>query len=137
MVFRASALEQAVDLGIALCAGELVKCSLMPWAIVANRALPLAVGAHPRELPRRGVLYGDFWESYQKVLPDDDRHRAVGKSEGQTGHHVERWNCTLRQRLGRFVRKTLSFSKSEAMHEVCLLLLFLHDYNLSCLNNTG
>ena len=64
----------------------------------------------------------------------DDRHRAVGKSEGQTSH-VERWNCTLRQRLGRFVRKTLSFSKSEVMHEICLLL-FLHDYNLSCFNNT-
>ncbi len=83
---------------------------------------------------RRGILYSDFWESYQKVLPDD-RHKAVGKSEGQTSH-VERWNCTLRQRLGRFVRRTLSFSKSEAMHEVCLLL-FLHDYNLNCLNNTG
>lgn len=50
--------------------------------------------------------------------------------------HVERWNCTLRQRLERFVRKTLSFSKSAVMHEVCLLL-FLHDYNLNCLNNTG
>jgi insertion element IS1 protein InsB len=83
---------------------------------------------------RQGILYSDFWESYQKVLPDG-QHRAVGKSEGQTSH-VERWNCTLRQRLGRFVRKTLSFSKSEVMHEVCLLL-FLHDYNLSCLDNTG
>ena len=82
---------------------------------------------------RRGVLYSDFWESYQKVLPKD-RHHPVGKSEGQTSH-VERWNCTLRQRLGRFVRRTLSFSKSEVMHEVCLLL-FLHSYNLSCLNNT-
>jgi insertion element IS1 protein InsB len=81
----------------------------------------------------RGILYSDFWESYQKVLPDA-RHQPVGKSEGQTSH-VERWNCTLRQRLGRFVRKTLSFSKSEEMHEVCLLL-FLHDYNWSCLNNT-
>ena len=82
---------------------------------------------------RRGVFYSDFWESYQKVLPDD-QHQPVGKSEGQTSH-VERWNCTLRQRLGRFVRKTLSFSKSEEMHEVCLLV-FLHDYNLNCLNNT-
>jgi insertion element IS1 protein InsB len=75
---------------------------------------------------RRGVLYSDFWESYQRVLPED-RHRAVGKSEGQTSH-VERWNNTLRQRLARFVRKTLSFSKSEEMHEVCLKL-FLHRYN--------
>lgn len=80
-----------------------------------------------------GVLYSDFWESYQKVLPED-RHRPVGKSEGQT-NHVERWNCTLRQRLGRFLRKTLSFSKSEQTHETCLLL-FLRDYNWICLNNT-
>jgi hypothetical protein len=35
---------------------------------------------------------------------------------------------TLWQRLGRFVRETLSFSKSDAMHEICLLL-FLHCYN--------
>jgi insertion element IS1 protein InsB len=35
---------------------------------------------------------------------------------------------TLRQRLARFVRMTLSFSKSVLMHEACLLL-FLHRYN--------
>ena len=79
---------------------------------------------------REGVFYSDFWESYQKVFPED-RHRPVGKESGQTGH-VERWNCTLRQRLGRFVRKTLSFSKSEEMHEICLVL-FLHYYNRLCL----
>jgi 1-aminocyclopropane-1-carboxylate deaminase/D-cysteine desulfhydrase-like pyridoxal-dependent ACC family enzyme len=54
--------------------------------------------------------------------------RAVGKETGETAH-VERWNNTLRQRLVRFVRMTLSFSKSEIMHEACLLL-FLHRYNL-------
>ena len=43
--------------------------------------------------------------------------------------HVERWNCTLRQRLGRFVRETISFSKSIRMHIICLDL-FLHRYNL-------
>ena len=52
---------------------------------------------------------------------------AVGKDSGETAH-VERWNNTLRQRLGRFVRKSLSFSKSEEMHEVCLRL-FLRSYN--------
>ena len=41
---------------------------------------------------------------------------------------VERWNCTLRQRLGRFVREMLSFSKSIRMHIICLDL-FLHRYN--------
>lgn len=40
---------------------------------------------------------------------------------------------TLRQRLGRFVRKSLSFSKSEEMHEVCLRL-FLHSYNLALIS---
>jgi IS1 family transposase len=32
---------------------------------------------------RRGILYSDFWESYQKVLPED-QHQPVGKSSGQT-----------------------------------------------------
>jgi IS1 family transposase len=54
-------------------------------------------------------------------------HTAGGKETGETAH-VERWNTTLRQRLARFVRMTLSFSQSEVMHEACLLL-FLHRYN--------
>jgi hypothetical protein len=33
----------------------------------------------------------------------------MGKYTGETAH-VEHWNNTLRQRLARFVRKTLSFS---------------------------
>jgi insertion element IS1 protein InsB len=49
------------------------------------------------------------------------------RETGETAH-VERWNNTLRQRLARFVRMTLSFSKSVVMHEACLLL-FLHRYN--------
>src|SRR2546428_487460 len=53
---------------------------------------------------------------------------SIGKETGETAH-VERWNNTLRQRLARFVRMTLSFSKSAAMHEMCLLL-FLYRYNL-------
>jgi insertion element IS1 protein InsB len=48
---------------------------------------------------RKGSFYSDFWESYQKVFPKD-RHRALGKESGQT-NHVERWNCALRQRVGR------------------------------------
>ena len=67
-----------------------------------------------------------FWRAYAKILPGE-QHRACGKKAGQT-NHVERPNNTLRQRLGRFVRKTLSFSKTDEMHEICLLL-FLHDYN--------
>lgn len=77
---------------------------------------------------RRAHYYSDFWEAYRLVIPAE-QHTAAGKESGLTAH-VERWNNTLRQRLGRFVRKSLSFSKSETMHELCLRL-FLHDYNMS------
>jgi len=77
-------------------------------------------------LYRHGHCYSDFWKAYQLVIPAE-QHTAAGKETGLTAH-VERWNNTLRQRLGRFVRKSLSFSKSEEMHEICLRL-FLHDYN--------
>jgi insertion element IS1 protein InsB len=76
---------------------------------------------------RVGHCYTDFWAAYQAVIPEE-QHTAAGKETGETAH-VERWNNTLRQRLARFVRNTLSFSKSPIMHEVCLRL-FLHRYNL-------
>jgi len=79
-------------------------------------------------LYRQAHCYSDFWKAYQLVIPSD-QHTAAGKETGWTAH-VERWNNTLRQRLGRFVRKSLSFSKSEAMHNICLRL-FLYDYNRS------
>ena len=71
--------------------------------------------------------YTDFWSAYQAVIPEE-QHLPGGKETGETAH-VERWNNTLRQRLARFVRKTLSFSKSLFMHDACLNL-FLHPYNL-------
>ena len=76
---------------------------------------------------RKGHCFTDFWQAYQLVIPEDQLTQ-VGKETGETAH-IERWNCTLRQRLARFVRKTLSFSKSIFMHIVCLDL-FLHRYNL-------
>jgi IS1 family transposase len=75
---------------------------------------------------REGRCFTDFWGAYQAVIPAE-QHAAVGKETGETAH-VERWNNTLRQRLARFIRMTLSFSKSIVMHEACLLL-FLHRYN--------
>ena len=77
---------------------------------------------------KSGHCFSDFWEAYALVIPAE-QHTAAGKEIGLTAH-VERWNNTLRQRLGRFVRKSLSFSKSEEMHELCLRL-FLHRYNLA------
>ena len=75
---------------------------------------------------RAGHCYTDFWKAYQAVIPEE-QHTAAGKETDETAH-VERLNNTLRQRLARFVRKTLSFSKSLVMHDACLKL-FLHRYN--------
>ena len=68
----------------------------------------------------------DWWLAYDEVFARRT-HRSCGKGAGETCH-VERWNNTLRQRLGRFVRKTLSFSKGVRMHELALRL-FIHEYN--------
>ena len=76
---------------------------------------------------RKGHCFADFWKAYQPVIPEEQLTQ-VGKDTGETAH-VERWNCTLRQRLGRFVRETFSFSKIMPMHVLCLDL-FLHLYNL-------
>ena len=62
---------------------------------------------------RNGHGFTDFWAAYSAVIPEE-QHTAVGKETGETAH-VERWNNTLRQRLARFVRMTLSFSKSVVM----------------------
>jgi insertion element IS1 protein InsB len=73
-----------------------------------------------------GYCYSDLCEAYGTVIPREC-HEAVSKESGELAH-VQRWNNTLRQRMARFVRKTLSFSESDEMHEVCLGL-FLHRYN--------
>ena len=69
------------------------------------------------------ATYSDYWSSYAEVF-DLDTHRSVGKHTGLT-NHVERFNATLRNRLGRFTRKTLSFSKKKENLEVVLYLFLL------------
>lgn len=84
---------------------------------------------------RHCVTFSDFWESYDQVFGRlATEHHSVGKATGETAH-VERWNNTLRQRLARFVRKTLSFSKSDAFHEIALRR-FIHSYNQTSPVNT-
>ena len=74
------------------------------------------------------VIYTDGLESYQCVLPSK-RHRVVGKESGKTSY-IERLNNTLRQRISRLVRKTLSFSKNQDNHEGAIWN-FIHHYNAS------
>ncbi len=59
----------------------------------------------------------------------EETHECVGKASGQA-NHMERWYNTLRQLCACFVRKTLSFSKSDSMHEI-VAQLFIIRHNLS------
>jgi insertion element IS1 protein InsB len=52
----------------------------------------------------------------------------VGKETGQTAHQ-ERWYNTVRQRLARFTRQTLAFSKLDAHHEL-VLRWYIIEHNL-------
>jgi len=74
------------------------------------------------------VAYTDFWASYEDVFPSK-RHKAAGKETGKT-NHIERLNNTLRQRVSRLVRKTLSFSKKLENH-IGAVWYFIHHYNAS------
>jgi insertion element IS1 protein InsB len=56
---------------------------------------------------RAAHCYSDFWEAYSLVIPTE-QHTAVGKESGLTAH-VERWNNTLRQRLGSLREKESVF----------------------------
>ena len=79
---------------------------------------------------QRAVCYTDFWSSYETVIPKK-RHRPVGKESRKT-NNIERFNNTLRQRVSRLVRMTLSFSKKLENH-IGAIWNFVHHYNASLL----
>ena len=72
--------------------------------------------------------FSDFWDAYALVFLKET-HRCVGKDKGET-NHMERWNNTLRQSNARYVRKSLSFSKSDLYHEL-VTRLFIVQHNLN------
>lgn len=76
---------------------------------------------------KSSLCYSDFWAAYTQVVPATQHNRSQGR--GKT-NHIERYNNTIRQRVGRLVRQTLSFSKSDFMHEATIKI-FIHHYNQS------
>jgi len=80
----------------------------------------------PAAYRERATFYSDDWEAYKGVIPPE-RHQVCGKESGLTSG-VERFNCTLRQRVSRLVRKTLSFSKKLANH-IGAIKYFICHYN--------
>jgi len=68
----------------------------------------------------------DDWEAYKGVIPPE-RHEVCAKGSGRT-NIIERFNCTLRQRVSRLVRDALSFSKILSNH-IGAIKYFICHYN--------
>lgn len=72
-------------------------------------------------------FYTDGWGAYERHL-DSEQHQ-VGKAKTQK---IERKHLTLRTRIKRLVRKTICFSKSEAVHDVVIgLYINRYEFGLS------
>ena len=69
----------------------------------------------------QATFHTDQYAVYKGVIPAE-QHRAITKQARKT-NHIERFNNTLRQRVSRLVRETLSFSKKLAHHISVLQLL--------------
>jgi insertion element IS1 protein InsB len=76
----------------------------------------------------QATFHTDQYEAYTGVIPAE-RHRAITKKARKT-NHIERFNNTLRQRVSRLVRETLSFSKKLANH-IGAIKYFICYYNLT------
>lgn len=79
----------------------------------------------PKAFKDQACFFTDFWRAYNFL--DPEQHRAAGKDKGFT-NHIERFNCTLRQRCSRLVRKALSFSKKIDNH-IGAIKYFICHYN--------
>ena len=65
---------------------------------------------------QHATFYTDGWCAYEGVIPEK-QHRVVNKQRRIT-NHIERFNCTVRQRVSRLVRKSLSFSKKSFLRKL-------------------
>jgi insertion element IS1 protein InsB len=82
----------------------------------------------PARYQEQAVFYTDQYAVYAGVIPPA-RHRTISQLVRRTTH-VERFNCTLRQRVSRLVRSTLSFSKKLTNH-IGAIKYFICHYNLT------
>ncbi len=82
----------------------------------------------PEAYREQATFHTDQYEAYKGVIPAA-QHRAITKKARKT-NHIERFNNTLRQRVSRLVRETLSFSKKLA-HHIGAIKYFICHYNLT------
>ena len=74
------------------------------------------------------MFYTDHYVVYKGVIPPA-QHRAISKLARKT-NHVERFNCTLRQRVSRLVRCYVIVLK-EVTNHIGAIKYFICHYNLT------
>jgi len=82
----------------------------------------------PAGYQEQATFYPDQYAVYTGIIPAA-QHRAITKL-ARKPNHLERFNCTLRQRVSRLVRAPLSFSKNLANH-LGAIKYFICPYNLT------
>lgn len=64
-------------------------------------------------------IHTDRYPVYKSMIPKD-----LWSTKKTNTNQIERMNLTIRNRIARFTRKTLSYSKSRVMTEACVKLFF-------------
>jgi insertion element IS1 protein InsB len=85
----------------------------------------------PAVYRQQATFYTDCSSAYASVIPAK-QHQAITKKSPKT-NHVERFNGTMRQRISRLVRSTLSFSKN-LVNPIGAIKYFIGGYNLEVSN---
>src|SRR5438067_1579062 len=103
-----------------------------------GKILAYVLGSHKNEafiklkslLKSFGItrFYTNDWGAYERHI-EPEKH-SVCKENTQ---NIERKNLTLRTRIKRLVRKTISFSKKIIMHD-SIIGLFINRYKFACAN---
>ena len=122
------------------------KKSLKQWMSVSNGRAKLkklsdcmSVVVHARQQNVYGFRYLRFTDNVLLPILTFGKHtgklclvRGIKRLEKKQVKLItqSRFNCTMRQRIARLVRKTLSFSKKLENH-IGAIWLFIHHYNKS------
>src|SRR5207237_5304626 len=115
---------QWIWLGMDATKRQITACQVGERSRESAKALWAAI---PAVYQAQAMFHTDQYDVYKGVIPAE-RHKAITKKARKT-NHIERFNNTLRQRLSRLMRATLSFSKKVENH-IGAIKFFICHYNL-------
>ena len=99
----------------------------LPSRVLRGREMP-SIDSHRVRAVTSDAQGGEQGAEFQalRLLPGT----ADVREHARQTNHVERFNCTLRQRVSRLVRATLSFSKKLTNH-IGAIKYFIRNHNLT------